>query len=357
MPEDAPPDARLVARILTGAWRQSPPPCDLTPDEIARVTPLLTFSGGTALGWWRVKDTPLADHASTLRGSAQLLALEEAVQNAALSEVCGVLNAAGVTPLLFKGWAVAASYPVGWLRPYGDFDLLVRRNEFESARAVLTQATTRAVGGTGFALPFGPRGHCTVDLHGQLDRIYAAGTEALFARARPVTIPGGTLLVPSPEDHLRLCAIHFFRHGGWRPLWLCDIAAMSEAAGPDFDWNICLGDDPLTASWTSAALLLAHRMLGARTDNLPERVRSQSIPDWLERAVLEQWAYPHAGRFRSAPFDWRAPWASVLLRWPDPVTARLWGGGSPAPGGHLHWQARHFVRAMLRGLGRRLRLL
>ena len=353
----APPsNATLVARILTGSWRTSPPPIDLTPAEIALVTPLLTLSGGTGLGWWRVKDTLLAPHAETLRGSAHLLALDDTMRQAALSELCALLNGAGVTPLLFKGWAAGRSYPQGWLRPYGDFDVLVRGDDVATARAALTAAATSSVGGNDFALPLGPRRHCSVDLHDRLDAFYAADVGTLFARARAVTLPGGTLLVPSPEDHLRLCALHMFRHGGWRPLWLCDIAAMSEAADAAFDWDICLSDRPATADWTATAVMLAHRLLGARSDHLPARIRHQCVPDWLEATVLRHRKYPHGGHFMPpGPLSLRDPTASLKRRWPDPIRATLWRGGLPMPGPRLHWQVAHCAMTIARGLTRRVR--
>ena len=31
----------LIARLLAGAWRLSPPPLDLTADELTRIAPLL----------------------------------------------------------------------------------------------------------------------------------------------------------------------------------------------------------------------------------------------------------------------------------------------------------------------------
>ncbi|MDT0507646.1 nucleotidyltransferase family protein [Novosphingobium sp. MMS21-SN21R] len=350
-----PDDAMLVARVLSGAWRASPPPCDLTPAQIDRVTPLLTMSGGTALGWWRLKGTPLAPHAETLRGSAQLLALEEMAKDAALSELCSLLNGAGVVPLLFKGWAAARSYPEGWLRPYGDFDLVVRECDFANAHAALAKAATR-FHGNDFAMPFGPRRHCSVDLHGRLDAFYDADVEILFSRAHVVSLPKGTLLAPSPEDHLRLCAIHMFRHGAWRPLWLCDVAAMSEAAGPDFDWDSCLGKRPATAAWTAAAVMLAQRLLGARSEHLPLRVRNQCVPDWLEETVLRYWSYPHAGQINmSGDVSFRDPLAKLRWHWPDAIKATIWSGGLPAPGSRLPWKLRRCAATMGQAVQRKFR--
>ena len=332
------------------------PAYDLMPEEIALVTPLLNSSGGAGLGWWRLKDTPAAGHAETLRSSAQLLALDEVVHEAALSQVCALLNGAGVTPLLFKGWAAARNYPHGWMRPYGDFDLVVREREFAAAHRALAAASSR-YRGNDFALPLGPRGHCSVDLHARLDPFYGADVPSLFARARPASLPGGTLLVPSPEDHLRLRAIHMFRHGAWRPLWLCDVAAMAEAATEDFDWDICLGDTQVTAEWTAAAVMLAHRLLGARVAHVPRIVRDQCVPAWLEATVLRYWEDPHAGRIMAGgEGPYHDPRAMLRRQWPDAITATIWSGGRPKPGPRLHWKLARSATTITRAVKRRLRL-
>ncbi|MEJ6009358.1 nucleotidyltransferase family protein [Novosphingobium aquae] len=327
----------------------------MTPEDITRVTPALSSSGGTALGWWRVKDTPLAAHAQILRGSAQLLALDEVARDAALSDLCALLNSAGVTPLLFKGWAAARSYPQGWLRPYGDFDLLVGEGEFAAARAALVAAATR-YRGNDFGLPMGPHGHCGVDLHARLERCYATKNAALFARARAMAVCGGHLMIPSPEDHLRLCAIHLFRHGGWRPLWLCDIAAMTENAGADFDWELCLGRQRATAQWTAAAVMLAHRLLGARIDHLPAVVRGQQVPGWIEATVLRYWRNPH-GEYVLPPRSGSvlAPVATIRRHWPDPVAATIRSGGAPSHGPRLLWQVARCAFTLASGVRQRFR--
>ena len=207
-----------------------------------------------------------------------------------------------------------------------------------------------------FALPFGPRGHCSVDLHRKLDAFYAADVETLFARARSLTVPGGTLLVPSPEDHLRLCAIHMFRHGGWRPLWLCDVAAMTEAATADFDWEICLSDRRATAEWTAAAVMLAHRLLGARVDHLPPNVRNQCVPGWLESTVLSYWESPHVGRITArGGSSFHDPRARLRRQWPDAITATIWLGGRPRPGPRIHWKLVRSAATITRAVRRRLR--
>ena len=91
----------------------------------------------------------------------------------------------------------------------------------------------------------------------------------MFARSESIELGGTSIRVPSAEDHLRLVAIHFLSHGAWRPVWLCDIAAMLEDLPQDFDWDRCLGNEPRIARWVTSVIELAHRLLGACVDRVP----------------------------------------------------------------------------------------
>ena len=56
---------KLVASVLTGAWRASPPPpsLSLSPAALTEVTPLLLRRGAGSLGWWRVRSSELGTSA------------------------------------------------------------------------------------------------------------------------------------------------------------------------------------------------------------------------------------------------------------------------------------------------------
>lgn len=55
------------------------------------------------------------------------------------------LGAAGVEPLLIKGWAIARLYPGAGLRPYTNLDLIVRPSELGAARGNLWKPPAVAV--------------------------------------------------------------------------------------------------------------------------------------------------------------------------------------------------------------------
>ena len=241
--------------------------------------------------------------AQSLRDVARKQAVQEAIHEISLAEIAATLNEEGVTPLIFKGWAVARNYAETWTRPYGDFDLVAPPGKRHVAREVLASRTPSGsqrmdldsfviLDATG-VLP------TVVDFHDELPSYYATPLEGLFARAQLVALPGGGhVLVPGPEDHLRLVILHFFKHGAWRPLWLCDIAALAEKAGPRFDWRLCFTDDDIARQWIVAGLLAARELLDCDLGHAPLEAGSRN-PDWLMRTILGEWRAPYASRFHS----------------------------------------------------------
>ncbi|HYX28277.1 MAG TPA: hypothetical protein VE863_06900, partial [Pyrinomonadaceae bacterium] len=90
-------------------------------------------------------------------------------------------------------------------------------------------------------------------------------------------------------DHLRFICLHFLFHGGWRPLWLCDIGLMVEAAGTNFDWDRCLSGKRKYADWIACTMGLAHQLLGAKVRETPVEKRARTLPQWLAKSLLKQW--------------------------------------------------------------------
>src|SRR5262249_56305882 len=119
------------------------------------------------------------------------------------------LQAAGVEPLLAKGWAIARLYPRPGLRPYGDLDLYVRPSDYATARTALDAAGTIAV-----------------DLHRGLADLDDRDHEVVLGRAAVEHAAGVPVRVLAAEDHLRLLCRHFLRHGGSPPVWLCDVGLL-----------------------------------------------------------------------------------------------------------------------------------
>lgn len=335
---------RVVAEILAGAWRENPPALVVGQEEIARVTSLLVEYGTAALAWHRIsREAHLREgpSAAPLHEGYRLIALEATRKEAALGAIAGLFGAAGLEPMLFKGWAVARHYPEPHLRPVGDFDICVPPGRYADAVALLSRhgiaVPVRLRHGITylpgqFMLDCGAAGFCHLDLHPNLDRFRLASLERLYARAPRTMFGGHTVRVPAAEDHLRLVAIHFLIHGGFRPLWLCDVGALLEAATEDFRWDICLGEDPRIAHWIACVFELARRLLGARLDHAPGNGRVDRLPEWLERTVLNEWQVPFSTRtreqsiVRAAGRPWTLP-AELKRRWANPIRATVTFGG------------------------------
>lgn len=308
----------LIARLFSGAWRPSPPPLDLTVDELGRIAPLLFKSGAAALAWWRLRSSPLADAATAqdLRQAYRLDTLDAELHALRIAEALQRLAAAGVAALLVKGWAVARLYPEPGLRSYTDVDLIVPRGELARARA---------------ALAAGPPIGDPVDLHDGPGLLDLASFDELAARAESATVNGAVARVLGPEDHLRLLGLHGLRHGLFRPLWLVDLAVSVETRPAGFDWDRCLGSDPRRAEWVAGAIALAHRLLGARLTDTPVAGQAARLPRWLVRAVLRSWdrceGVSHRPRVFQAFFGLLGQPGrlrdEVRLRWDRPIQATL----------------------------------
>jgi hypothetical protein len=266
----------VLSSLLRGIWRHTTPAPAISEAELAQVTPLLLRSGGGALGWHRVRHSTLRTSSAgrTLQQAYRLHAIRTAVHERALQELFRVLRSAGVEPILIKGWAVARLYPAPGLRPYGDFDIVVRPEQCGAAAAVIKDVKIE---------------ECFVDLHRGLRRMNDQSLDALYARSRTARLGEIDIRILGAEDHLVVLIRHFLRHNAWRPLWLCDVAAALESRPSDFDWDRCLSGRRHRAGWFACTLGLAHQLLGANIEATPVSGRAQHLPNWLVPAVLRQW--------------------------------------------------------------------
>jgi hypothetical protein len=304
-----------IAAVLAGAWRAAPDPI---PDDLVRrlpdVAPRLLDTGCGALGWWRLRTSGVAptDEIAALRQSFRLHALQAAQHEQALQHLLTHFSEAGLVPVVFKGWTLTGFYAEPALRPYGDIDVLVDPSEEASARAILAR------------LPRTLRGQVDLDMRvlGRFlpDRSY----EDLCARASTRTLGEGRYRVLAPEDHLRLVCLHQLHHGGWRPLWLCDVAAFLEGLPSGFDWERCLQGNARLSDAVVGLVALAAELLGARLE--PDAPR-RPAPAWFREAMLRGWATgyqpPPASLYALRQLGWRRGIAAVRARWPDPISSTL----------------------------------
>jgi hypothetical protein len=232
------------------------------------------------------------------------------------AEVVERCRAAGVDPLLAKGWTVARMYPDPGLRPYGDIDLFVRSEQYSAAETALADFKGRQL---------------TVDLHRGFPDLADCPLEEVFAHSQVCQYGTSRVRVVGPEDQLRHLCIHLLRHGAWRPLWLCDVAAALESVDVSFDWDYCLRGSRQRAEAVVCAICLAHQLLAARVEHTPLADRAHSLPRWLVPSVLRQWGLRYE-RFTDLPMlnTLRRPSGIVPAlrrRWPNPVEATMSVGG------------------------------
>lgn len=335
----------ILAAALAGAWREAPPAPDLSAEELTEVVPLLVGSGAGALGWRKIRHTPLADApaAAALREAARFQAIRSALHELEVGRVFARLEAAGLDALLVKGLAAALAYPEPGLRPSGDVDVCVRPAQLARAAEVLE--------GSG----------AWVDLHPGFGEDERRDFDELYERAETLRVGESAVRVPCAEDHLRLLCLHMLRHGAWRPLWLCDVAAALEARPSDFDWPRFAGRDRTRARWVACALGLAGELLGARVSETPLAREAARLPRWLVPAVLAQWERPFAAERGTARH--RAPMSRYLRRpagalgdlrnrWPNPVEATVRVGGPFNELPRLPFQLGHGLARAARFLAR-----
>jgi hypothetical protein len=272
--------------------------------------PLLLAGGAAALGHWRVRSSPVADAPglAPLREAYRAYTLEAAVREVQVAEAARTLRAASVPALLGKGWAAARHYAQPALRPYGDLDLFLDPLDVPRALDALRRLPR--------PLP--------VDLHRGFAELDDRGGRALFARATRAEVKGVPVDLLAPEDHLRLVALHLLRHGASRPIWLCDVAALLEAA-PSFDWALVLQGPRCRARSVAAVVWLAERLLGAR---IPSRADLASLddgvlPGWFEDTVLLQWGSGSSFRrpLAEEALGPRKVLGTLARRWPNAVEA------------------------------------
>ncbi len=308
---------QIVADYLGGSWRERQPPLAISPSDLELITTLLYDSGAAGLAWWRIRESELKTtaHGELLHQGYRLQALQSAINEERIMTAFRLLRDVGIEPILIKGWSVARLYPHPTLRAYGDVDLLVKPADYLAAREVLNGDEP---------------GAWWVDLHRSLFELRDQSIDELFERSLIVDLQESKVRVLCAEDNLALLAIHLFKHGAWRPSWLCDIGALIESLPAEFDWNLSFGSNKRRAAWISTAVLLAHELLGANINKVPVEVRNKQVPAWLTDAVLKQWStlwhrdhlpiQPRplmANSLRSAKTFLR----EVRERWPDPIVA------------------------------------
>jgi hypothetical protein len=203
---------------------------------------------------WRIGLTPTALEAiegeafAWLARQMRVEAMHDILRTRELARVLAGLVHAGLTPVVFKGAALASTdYAETWLRPRIDTDILVPPAARDVAAAALA-----AIGYT--APPFvsgehvmyqrplvradGHGGEHVIDLHWHIANreavAHALSHADLVEHAETVQVWGHPMQVPAPDHALLLACLHRAAHhqDAEDLLWLFDIHLLAERLTP-----------------------------------------------------------------------------------------------------------------------------
>ena len=184
----------------------------------------------------------------------------------------------GLQPVVVKGLVCRSLYPEPELRPSADEDLLIRPEEYDGCKAVLTAAgfvLDKGIEGKDYEIAFiHPDSHFCIELHTSL---FPADSEAYgdcahyfdgaLDRAVDLSLEGVSLRTLAPTDHLLFLICHAYKHllhAGIGIRQLCDMALMAERDDAKIDWPyIRRSCDELNISVFTAALFrISEKQLG-----------------------------------------------------------------------------------------------
>jgi hypothetical protein len=201
------------------------------------------------------------------------------------------------------------------LRPYGDLDLCVAPEAYQTAARALQSDVHKSF---------------QVDLHRGFQTLDHKSWDELYSRSHLRKLGKVEVRVLCPEDHLRVLCFHFLREGAWRPLWLCDIAVSIETRAADFDWDLFSGKQDRRRKWFASAIALADQLLGASMDSVPRTMQAGRMPSWLLPSVLREWDVRSMSRRHTTPMrsTWHAPaqalsFKSLRSHWPNSIEATI----------------------------------
>ncbi|HEY1206221.1 MAG: nucleotidyltransferase family protein [Bryobacteraceae bacterium] len=276
-----------------------------------------------------------------LRAAFRAAAQKSLLLTGELFRIMAAFRSSQIPVVPLKGPTLAWSlYPHPALRPFSDLDLLVKRQDVLSARAVL-----RALGyddslreeqiGSRFLkwneeLPFRhqPSG-AAVDLHwGAGPQHFSLSSfEASWEHLVPIDVAGRPVPAFCPEDQLRFLCVHGAKHGWPSLLWLSDVARLVSL--PSLDWDRFLAGchrGPLLRT-VQLGLLLARNVLEAQIPPAVLRRLDLSTDTLAYTIAYNQLLSPSPWRDRFREFRFQ----SRLLEGLGPKLGLWWSMFAPSP--------------------------
>jgi len=258
------------------------------------VTPLLYWHLSKSPAWWRGIPKSACDRLAALyhhnvRRNEMLLS--------ELHELLAMMQEADIPIMLMKELHLLQTiYPEPGLRPLGDLDLLVQREDFERARFLLQEAGYKPElrhnpfkdrYGFGYHLINREKG-VWIDLQWNLcQREWAGENESrgkfrppiqkIWERALPDHLAGRRVWKKSWEDLLLHLCVHAEGHGFGELIQFCDIAAVIQRCGRVLDWKYLI--ETARAANLDASLYCTLRLVNEMWSvAIPEEVFKQLQP-------------------------------------------------------------------------------
>ncbi len=225
--------------------------------------------------------------AVSLRLMSSLVATEKrnAAVNALIAKIIPLFDKANVPTVLVKGQAVAQCYRKPEGRMPGDIDLIVRPEDYEAAKTVLTSIADSTDAESADKLHFGGMvGDIEVELHGtvhtslggRINDILDSAQAELFkpGGSRTLEINGTAVRITSIDFDALFIFVHLLQHfycGGLGLRQLCDWARVLHTHRAQIDLNLLesrLKQMGIMSEWQAFAAFLV-RYLGLPEQEAP----------------------------------------------------------------------------------------
>jgi hypothetical protein len=182
-----------------------------------------------------------------------------------------------IEPILIKGWLASQNYPINHFRHFGDIDLIIPS---ETPRKIAKEVESK------FAEE--------VDLHFGLRNHDTFSYKELFRNSQTKKLLNGfEIRCASPEDHLRIMAVHWLNDGGIAKTKLWDIYYAVVNRYDDFNWQKCLNVvSPIRRKWILTVISLCHFYLDLPINDLPfaEEIKEPDfVPKWVFETLDREW--------------------------------------------------------------------
>jgi len=244
-----------------------------------------------------------------LRESFRSNAQRSLLLTAELPKLLDLFAVHGINAIPFKGPILAASvYKDLSLRPFGDLDVLVSRDDILKAGGLLASLGYQPATDKGVALEqdpdpedvayVGPKFYvfvhqdhgATVDLQWRVtQRYFSFSVEENHGRGGlvPVMVAGRSVLTFAPMDLLLILCAHGAKHQWQRMKWICDVAELVRTEKEKIDWGKLQQEASRQGMrrMLSLGLILARNLLGAE---LPVEVAKVAERDFGGGSVVSR---------------------------------------------------------------------